>query len=504
MFVDLKPLGVTPDSQKIAIKMARGQEGMEAGEDSGFTEIISALLAATPEQLQNSLGKMEWVKVHGDGAGYAPVIDLSAVEEKGSAMMQMLSAEIGQQMDGLDSGVGKGGIEIAPNTPLPGAASDAPEKGLSQIALPPAELESDDLMPSQINRDPKAAPGGGEIGKSAAPDRLNIAGPTIPAAGSDGENFKPADLQAKMPPHPSGELPLKRVPNPRDPLPTATLPEEMINKEARNSEPLISRMSALPNQAATNAMGEQPGGQQSTDQNGNGHHAWQFMKKETGRHLATEASGQSFKPAHLEGSAQLSADPQELLTGNRAESSADLQPAATRMKMVPGQSVELVSGHHDSASQTSDPQSNIIRQIVQRMTLQTQGAQSTMTVKLKPEFLGNVHMQISTDNQQVVVRMATESLAVKEMVEQGLQHLKTELQNHGLEINKFDVFVAGDKEDSRPGQDLAGFRQALKERRKATPESSSVAGGSRENSAAAKQAEHGPGQGSSNEINYFV
>jgi flagellar hook-length control protein FliK len=350
-----------------------------------------------------------------------------------------------------------------------------------------------------INRDP-----GGGLGKSAALDRLKAAGSTIPAAGNDVEILKAVDLQAKMTPHPSDELSLKRGSNANDSLTTATLPEEMINKEARNSEPLISRMSALPDQGATNAKGEQPGGEQLTDENGNGHDTRQFMKKEAGRHLTTESSGQSFRPAHLEGLAESSADPQELLSGNRAESSADLQPAASRMKMAPGQSVELVSGHHDPASPTSDPQSNIIRQIVQRMALQTQGAQSTMTVKLKPEFLGNVHMQISTDNQQVVVRMATESLAVKEMVEQGLQHLKTELQNHGLEINKFDVFVAGDKEDSRPGQDLAGFRQALKERRKATPESSSVAGGSRENSAAAKQAEHGPGQGSSNEINYFV
>lgn len=497
MFVDLKPLGVTPDSQKIAIKMARGQEGMEAGEDSGFSEIISALLAATPEQLQNSLGKLEWVKVHGDGEGYAPLIDLSAVEEKGSAMVRMLSADIGQQLDGLGSGVGKGGLEITPNTHLPGAASDAPVKGLSQIALPPAELESNDLIPSMINRDP-----GGELGKSAALDRLKAAGSTIPGAGNDVEILKPVDLQSKMTPHPSDELSLKRGSNANDLLTAATLPEEMINKEARNSEPLISRMSALPDQGANNTAGEQPGDQQLTDQNGNGHDARQFMKNETGGYLTAESSGQSFRAAHLEGSADPSADPQELLTGNRAESRADFQPAASRMKTASGQSMELISGHQDSASQTSDPQSNVIRQIVQRMTLQTQALQSTMTVKLKPEFLGNVHMQISTDNQQVVVRMATESLAVKEMVEQGLQHLKTELQNHGLEIDKFDVFVAGDKEDSRPGQDSAGFRQALKERRKATPGGSSV--GSQENSAAAKQAEHGPGQGSSNEINYFV
>ena len=52
------------------------------------------------------------------------------------------------------------------------------------------------------------------------------------------------------------------------------------------------------------------------------------------------------------------------------------------------------------------------------------------------------------------------------MVEQGLQHLRTELQQHGLEIDKFDVFVANDNEESRQGQDWAGFRQGLNRRRK--------------------------------------
>jgi flagellar hook-length control protein FliK len=278
----------------------------------------------------------------------------------------------------------------------------------------------------------------------------------------------------------------------------------MINKETRNNEPLISRISAIQNQTATNAMGEQAGGQQLTDQNGNGHDAQQFMKKEARQHLTTEQSGQNIGPAHWEGSAEPSADPQDPLTGSRVESRVDFQPAASRMKMAPGQGVETVSGNHDPVSQTSDPQSNVIRQIVQRMALQTQGMQSTMTVKLKPEFLGNVHMQISTDHQQVVVRMATESLAVKEMVEQGLQHLKTELQNHGLEIDKFDVFVASDKEDSRPGQDLAGFRQALKERRKTTPESDAGDGSHEENSDTVTQEQYGRAAGSSNEINYFV
>jgi len=50
------------------------------------------------------------------------------------------------------------------------------------------------------------------------------------------------------------------------------------------------------------------------------------------------------------------------------------------------------------------------------------------------------------------------------MIEQGLQHLRSELQHHGLEIDKFEVFVANDNSERDQGQDLAGFRQALKRR----------------------------------------
>lgn len=90
---------------------------------------------------------------------------------------------------------------------------------------------------------------------------------------------------------------------------------------------------------------------------------------------------------------------------------------------------------------SKDFKSEVIRQIVERMTLRGAGRQSQLQIHLKPEFLGNLRLQVITENHQVTVRMTAESTAVKEMIEQHVQVLKNELQQHGLEIHKFDVFV---------------------------------------------------------------
>jgi flagellar hook-length control protein FliK len=93
-----------------------------------------------------------------------------------------------------------------------------------------------------------------------------------------------------------------------------------------------------------------------------------------------------------------------------------------------------------------DTQTDVIRQIVDRMTLRSDRGQSQMHIKLKPEFLGDLRLQVTTENHHVMIRITAESPAVKEMIEQNLQFLKTELQHHGLQIDKFDVFVGQDQE----------------------------------------------------------
>lgn len=472
MFLDLKPLGVTAGSQKIAIRMPDGQSGLNANEYAGFSDIINALMALSPEQLQNSLGEMELVKVQGDDAGYAPLIDLSAVKANGSGVAQMLVGEMGsnnlEPAGSLNASVadkaGLGGqnivsvksvIEKFAEKDFPKRYMDPAKEGTSQPVIdstkegvyqPDLESGKAEILGDRKNVQHHFSKGRTQSGQE------HLQSSKIPGVSSEDGNIKDT---------------VKRAGSIDKDLPAAApLAEEMTSKSTQKNEPGLARVAALRNDAGVKANGRQADGQQFGDDTDGDPEP--FMKQDAKDRPASDVSNQNFKASQWESSPDLSADPAEPLVGDRQDSKELAHQAFSRIKSAPEKTVEYVSGQKEPASQTSEMQSNVIRQIVQRMTLHTQGSQSTMTLKLKPEFLGNVHMQISTDNQQVVVRMGTESTAVKEMVEQGLQYLKTEMQQHGLEIDKFEVFVANDDKGSNPGQDLSGFRQTLKQRKQNT------------------------------------
>ena len=100
----------------------------------------------------------------------------------------------------------------------------------------------------------------------------------------------------------------------------------------------------------------------------------------------------------------------------------------------------------------------VFDQIVQRAVLQVKNEQSEIKIDLKPEFLGNVRMQIVTENQQVSVRILTEAPAVRDMIETGLQQLRSELQSQGLQVDRLEVSVSEDYREPRRRQGKAGDR----------------------------------------------
>jgi hypothetical protein len=114
----------------------------------------------------------------------------------------------------------------------------------------------------------------------------------------------------------------------------------------------------------------------------------------------------------------------------------------------------------DPAPVSKDVQTDVLRQIVQRMSMRTDGRQSSMQIQLKPEFLGNLRMQVMTENQQVTIRMVAANSAVKQIIEQNSHVLRAELQQHGLQIQKLEVTVAPDSEPWHNGQSPNTFGQS--------------------------------------------
>jgi flagellar hook-length control protein FliK len=95
-------------------------------------------------------------------------------------------------------------------------------------------------------------------------------------------------------------------------------------------------------------------------------------------------------------------------------------------------------------------------QIVQKAALHLKSGQNEVQINLKPDFLGQIRMQIITDSQQVTVRIIAEYPMVKEMIESNAHQLRNELQSYGLEIDELEVSVSQNSDQHVADQNKAG------------------------------------------------
>ena len=113
-----------------------------------------------------------------------------------------------------------------------------------------------------------------------------------------------------------------------------------------------------------------------------------------------------------------------------------------------------------SPPRTDSPnQTEIIKQIVEKVNLSSNKEHNQITIKLKPDILGNIRLNISTENHHIAIKVTADSSMVKEMLENNLHHLKTGFVNHGLEIGSFDVMVGNQSESFNKERHFSGFRR---------------------------------------------
>jgi hypothetical protein len=97
-------------------------------------------------------------------------------------------------------------------------------------------------------------------------------------------------------------------------------------------------------------------------------------------------------------------------------------------------------------------QTKTLEQIVRKAVLHLREGQHEAKIDLKPDFLGHIRFQITTENHQVNVRILTEFGFVKEMIENGLHQLKSDLQQQGLTVDKLEVSISQDSNENRHPQ----------------------------------------------------
>jgi len=120
-------------------------------------------------------------------------------------------------------------------------------------------------------------------------------------------------------------------------------------------------------------------------------------------------------------------------------------------------SPEIISPSKDTDLFQKPLETEIIKQVIDRAAMNLNSGRTVIRINLKPESLGHLRLQITTENHQVMLKIMTEVPFVKEIIENNISQLKTALNAHGLQIDDFDVFVAHDSDQHGGGYENAKF-----------------------------------------------
>ena len=85
---------------------------------------------------------------------------------------------------------------------------------------------------------------------------------------------------------------------------------------------------------------------------------------------------------------------------------------------------------------------DIIRQIVDSMSISNTTEESAINLQLTPESLGRMYINVSQKNSEISARIAVSNEAVKEALQTQMVNLKEALNNSGIRLNEVEITVA--------------------------------------------------------------
>lgn len=92
-------------------------------------------------------------------------------------------------------------------------------------------------------------------------------------------------------------------------------------------------------------------------------------------------------------------------------------------------------------------QIDVLKQITEKVEVNILEDKSEMLIKLKPDNLGKVTMQISVENGNISAKFLAESQKVKEILESNMQELKDQLAKQGMALQEMSVSVGSDNRE---------------------------------------------------------
>jgi len=81
----------------------------------------------------------------------------------------------------------------------------------------------------------------------------------------------------------------------------------------------------------------------------------------------------------------------------------------------------------------------VINQIIEHLEVKNIGKKTELTMRLNPEYLGELKMNITYEEGRMVTRFETTSREVKELLKDGMAELKKEFGKKGLKVDRTDV-----------------------------------------------------------------
>jgi flagellar hook-length control protein FliK len=458
---DLSVLGASVKGQKTMPAFTKQTGDAKSDQMAGFMEIMSALLALPQEQWKSSLAGLDAMPSDGDSETFPCLIENAEQDVTPSELLTLVMNMKGAVIKEFQTADAEG--KLHPLLDMAKALMDDP-----QIAATGSVEESKETLKAALtigddheatfSQTENAVQDGLEINLDGNGESRLFPGmeqvteksknPLAVEVELDSENKSPADASPVLKPAAMEKDASKtsRHPDAANNFLFQASDAQTDGASNQDSEKVKSSLAAgIAKTPVTDNLPDQESRVADKEH--------QPLAAADVRHAGLDA------PTHVEGENQ-----EEHLVQRPVTPAGGQQGLLSRPETGQDAKGMAISGDKEVMPQEKTEQSDVIRQIVQRMSMHTVGGQSKMVISLKPEFLGNVHMHVLTENHQVTVRMMAESTLVKDIVEQNLQHLRTELQHHGLEIQKFDVFVANDDKGWRSGQEQAGFRDTLNQK----------------------------------------
>lgn len=90
-------------------------------------------------------------------------------------------------------------------------------------------------------------------------------------------------------------------------------------------------------------------------------------------------------------------------------------------------------------------EARVINQIINKVSLRSNGSQNEIKIRLDPPSLGTLRMNVTTSGDSVRTVVIAENHAVKQIIENNLTQLRDSMQSQGLKVDSFTVLVGGNE-----------------------------------------------------------